>query len=213
MSANRQVISFEGMDGSSKKTQSLLTLDAMRASSNQPWEYVDFPAYNDEYYGYLVDHVLSKPLPDSPSLAEAYQRSLSFIINRMAFFKKHTIPDNVNIIANRYYTSNILYQTAHLSDADKIAYYNFAEKIETEIGGVPKATKIFALRVNPKLSIQNMINRGATLDNYETLETQERIYDNIQFFADNFGWIIVECSDDKKMYDRQEINKQFLQHM
>lgn len=194
-----RTVVFEGMDGAGKATQSRLLLTKLECYLDLAPKLMSFPDY-DSFMGKLVRTYLTDLGPrDLMNLDACKMDSLVYSLDRQLafddFWKTHQGED---VVLDRYYTSNLLYQTLKLSKDDRKAYVNWLIDFEVQRLKLPEPDIIFVLTVDPDASIKNIKERGRVTDHFESLNMQKAVYNNIHNLAELVPkWIIIKCDDEK----------------
>ena len=146
-------IVIEGLDGSGKATQTELLRKALESKGNKVTK-LTFPDY-DNPSSSLVKMYLGGELGDKPSDVNAYAASAFYSVDRVAsylqFWKKDYENDKI-ILADRYATSNIIYQMSKLPKEEWDSFIEFQEDFEYNKLNVPKPDLIIYLDVEPDVS-------------------------------------------------------------
>lgn len=142
-----KILVIEGLDGSGKGTQSELLRERL-SKENIPFYLLDFPQYSEES-SYFVRSYLSGLYGINAEDVSAYQASLCYAMDRFHAFKsnkelKEAYDDpNVLLLANRYTTSNMLFQATKLeTDKMVIEFINWLENIEYDLLEIPKPSLV-----------------------------------------------------------------------
>lgn len=202
------VIVFEGMDGAGKNTQAKLLAEKLNA------QLASFPNYRT-LTGQLVKDYLTKiGQSDSTSLIHVKKDSITYTLDRVLWMRQSNINRELPIVFDRYYTSNILYQTLDLTKDDAIDYIDWLEELEINQFELPKPTKVFVLVVDEKTSAENIKKRGRETDFFESLDKQKKIRDNAYWLSSYLGWIIIKCDDGNgNMRTVEDIHDEVMSHL
>lgn len=119
-----KLIVMEGIDGSGKETQSKLLKEHL-SQEGFPWYETTFPQYNEES-SYFVRQYLSGAYGNHAQDVSAKQASYCYAMDRFHTFRTNRelrqalSDDATTVIADRYTTSNILFQAAKLETAEEM---------------------------------------------------------------------------------------------
>src|SRR3990167_6096394 len=107
-----KLIVIEGGDGSGKTIQSKLLTKNLR-QYGVPTEYLDFPQYYHSFHGETVAKFLRGEFGNINKVSP-YLASFPFALDRASVkdTMKVILNKGINIVANRYATSNLIYQAA-----------------------------------------------------------------------------------------------------
>ena len=209
-------IVIEGLDGSGKATQT----EILRKVFEQRGEKVrklTFPDYNNESSA-LVKMYLGGEFGDKPSDVNAYAASAFYTVDRIASYLKFWKDDYENgtvIIADRYSTSNIIYQMSKLPESEWDSYIDFQEDFEYNKIKVPKPDKIIYLDVEPDVSQRLLSGR------YSGDESKKDLHEkNVNFLlecrksalyaAEKLGWVRISCTENGEMRSIEAIAEDIL---
>ncbi len=211
-----KLIVIEGLDGSGKGTQSNLVAQTLKDRGYKVRK-LTFPDY-DSPSSSLVKMYLGGELGDSPDDVNAYAASSFYAVDRVASFLKDWKKDYEQcdyIVADRYVTSNLIYQMTKVDDNDRDDFIAWLEDFEYNRLMVPKPDIVIYLDVPPVISQQLMSNR------YNGDESKKDIHEkNMGFLSacrqsalyalEKSGWIKLSCAQDDKMKSIESITKQIL---
>lgn len=207
-----KLIVIEGLDGSGKATQAQLVYEELsRAGVNV--RKISFPDYEQQSSA-LVQMYLKGEFGDKPSDVNAYTASSFYAVDRAASFLKFWKEDYENgtvFIADRYATSNAIYQLSKLPDEEKDEFLFWIEDFEYRKLGLPAPDAVIYLDVIPKVSQKLLSGR------YRGDETKKDIHEkNMRFLkncrksamysAEKLGWKIVDCCKNNSIRGISEIN-------
>ena len=213
---------IEGMDGAGKQTQATLLKERLE-KEGFPIIQVSFPNYESES-SVLVRKYLQKEFETSrryvDNISFTKQMASFYSVDRVATFLTPTyngkplmqlIREGMNVICDRYTTSNILHQSANLDNIDHISEF-IAWITELEYGhfGLPKPTEVFFLDVPPQLSMVNIKNRYGGLPKEDLLENinhLNKIFSIKDKLIEYCGWKQVKCYDTHMMLPVEKIHE------
>lgn len=196
-----KLIVIEGLDGSGKATQTKLLCEHLIKSGKNICK-LSFPDYNEPSSA-LVKMYLNSEFGSSPEDVNAYAASSFYAVDRYASYKKFWKQKYENgqiIIADRYTTSNAIYQLGRLDKNLWDGYINWLEDYEYNKLELPRPDLVIYLDMPVEISQKFMTKR------YEGDETKKDIYEkNISFLnkcrntslyaAEKLGWKVVSCSE------------------
>jgi len=227
-----KLIVIEGVDGSGKETQSKLLTNLLNSLSFKT-ELLSFPNYKDDS-SYLVRKYLEGMFIRNDGfniLSYIKQTSSFYTVDRIytIFNKKNGVKsyfeeltEGLNIICDRYTTSNILHMSANLQlnnmAREIYSYVDWIQSIEYGVFKLPKPDLVIFLDVNIRQVIQNIESRsGENIkdinDIHEKKEHQyavNRIKDTLIHLC---GWERIDCmseNDKYKMLSREEITEKII---
>ena len=209
-------IVIEGLDGSGKATQT----EILRKYFEQNGETVKkltFPDYDNESSA-LVKMYLGGEFGDNPDDVNAYAAAAFYTVDRVASFLKFWKEDYENgavILADRYATSNIIYQMSKLPENEWDRYIDFQQDFEYSKIKVPEPDLVIYLDVEPEVSQKLLSSR------YSGDESKKDLHEkNLNFLlscrksalyaAKRLGWVRISCTKDGEMRTIKEISSDIL---
>ena len=211
-----KLIVIEGLDGSGKGTQSALVTKALQDRGYKVKK-LTFPDY-DSPTSALVKMYLSGELGDTPDDVNAYAASSFYAVDRVASFIKYWKKDYEEcdyIIADRYVTSNIIYQMSKVADSERDEYIEWCEDYEYNRLCVPRPDVVIYLDMPPHISQKLMSGR------YNGDESKKDIHEkNMNFLLscrksalyalDKLSWVHISCADKDEPKSIETITQQIL---
>ncbi len=209
-------IVIEGLDGSGKATQTEILRKNLQSKGNKVTK-LTFPDY-DNPSSALVKMYLGGELGDKPSDVNAYAASAFYSVDRVASYLKFWKNDYETgsvILADRYATSNIIYQMSKLPMEEWDSFIEFQEDFEYNKLKVPKPDLIIYLDVEPDVSQKLLSGR------YKGDESKKDLHEkNLDFLlncrksalyaADKLDWKKITCTANGKMRTIEEISKDII---
>ena len=209
-------IVIEGLDGSGKATQTEILKNTLEVEG-ETVKKLTFPDYDNESSA-LVKMYLGGEFGDNPDDVNAYAASAFYTVDRIASYLKFWKKDYENgacILADRYSTSNIIYQMSKLPESEWDSFIEFQEDFEYNKINVPKPDLIIYLDVEPDVSQKLMSKR------YSGDESKKDLHEkNVNFLlecrnsalyaADKLGWVKISCTRNGEMRSIEEIAEDIL---
>lgn len=207
-----KLIVIEGLDGSGKATQTKMICEKLENKGNIICK-LSFPDYNEPSSA-LVKMYLNSEFGPSPDSVNVYAASSFYAVDRYASYKKfweYKYKNGQIIIADRYTTSNIIYQLGRLDKSLWSGYIKWIQDYEYNKLNLPEPDMVIYLDMPVEISQRFMSER------YNGDETQKDIYEkNIDFLnkckktslyaAEKLNWKIVSCCENGKPKTIKEIN-------
>lgn len=208
-----KLIVIEGLDGSGKATQSkILTKRLIDEGVNAKG--VTFPDYNNQSSA-LVKMYLDGVLGDNPDDVNAYVASSFYAVDRIASYLQFWKNDYQNgsvIVADRYSTSNIIYQMSKLSQQEYDDYIDWVYDYEYKKLMIPRPDLVVYLDVAPEIS-QKLLSKR-----YNGQEDKKDLHEkNLNFIlgcrksafyaADKLNWTVIDCVRDGEIKSIDEISQ------
>ncbi|MGN1129780.1 MAG: dTMP kinase [Ruminococcus sp.] len=205
-------IVIEGLDGSGKATQTEILRKYLEQKGKNVTK-LTFPDY-DNPSSSLVKMYLGGQLGENPADVNAYAASAFYSVDRVSsflqFWKKDYEKGNV-ILADRYATSNIIYQMTKLPCEQWDSFIEFQEDFEYKKLAVPKPDLIIYLDVEPDVSQRLLSNR------YSGDESKKDLHEkNVDFLlncrksalyaAEKLNWKRISCTENGTMRTIEDIS-------
>lgn len=172
-----KLIVIEGLDGSGKGTQAGIITELL-SNSGCKVRRLSFPDY-DSPSSSLVKMYLDGSLGDNPDDVNAYAASSFYAVDRAASYIKnwkHDYESYDYIIADRYATSNIIYQMSKVEPDHRDDFIAWCEDYEYDRLGIPRPDVVIYLDMPPEVSQRLMTSR------YNGDDSQKDIHEkNISF--------------------------------
>ena len=211
-----KLIVIEGLDGSGKGTQSALVTKALQDRGFKVRK-LTFPDY-DSPTSSLVKMYLGGELGDTPDDVNAYAASSFYAVDRVASFIKYWKKDYEEcdyIVADRYVTSNIIYQMSKVADSERDEYIEWCEDYEYNRLCVPPPDIVIYLDMPPAVSQKLMSGR------YNGDESKKDIHEkNMNFLLscrksalyalEKLSWVHISCADNDEPKSIETITQQIL---
>lgn len=196
-----KLIVIEGLDGSGKATQTALLCEKLK-NEGKAFTKLSFPDY-DSPSSALVKMYLGGEFSENPNGVNPYAASTFYAVDRCAGFLKNWKNDYDNgglFIADRYATSNAIYQTSKLPKEEWDTFLLWIEDFEYSKLGVPKPDAVIYLDMAVEVSQKLMSAR------YNGDESKKDIHEsNVRFLqecrksalyaAQKLGWNVICCND------------------
>jgi len=197
-----KLIVLEGLDGCGKSTQVSLLPETLSARLQRPVRRIKLPDYDDPS-STLVKMYLAGEFSDCADGLSPYAASVFYAADRIASFKRHWQSDYDEgkiIVADRYTTSNAIYQLGKLEKTEWDGFLSWLWDFEYEKLGLPKPDLVIYLDVPPK-------DRAALLEKrYGGDESKKDLHERDEAFllrcreaaaytAAHNGWQTVICTD------------------
>lgn len=198
-------IVIEGLDGSGKATQSKMLVEFMNSYPNIACSasYITFPNYDNKSSD-LVKMYLNGELGDNPYGVNAFAASTFYAMDRYISYLNDwkTKFSEGSIIADRYTTSNAIYQCAKLPRREWDNFTDWLFDYEYNKLGLPEPNTVIYLYVPIKVSQRLMSER------YSGDESKKDIHEkNLKYLADcqkaakycseKYNWTVIDCTDGK----------------
>ena len=214
---NGKLIVIEGLDGSGKGTQTALLTKAL-SDMNIKVKQVSFPDYSNPSSS-LVKMYLNGELGSNPGDVNPYVASSFYAVDRYASYKQFWEKDYQSvtvILADRYTTSNAIYQLSKLKNDERNEFLSWLEFYEYTQLQLPKPNAVIYLDMPIEIS-QQLLNKRYNekkkkKDLHESnFEFLKQCRESALYSASQQGWQIVKCSADNHPRSIEDIHKEVLQ--
>lgn len=210
------LIVIEGLDGSGKGTQSQRLLDYLE-KEQIPCRKITFPDYDSDSSA-LVKMYLSGEFGSDAESVNAYAASSFYAVDRFASFSSKWGNDYKSgklILADRYTTSNIVYQLTKMPEAEWDEFCSWTTDFEFVKMGLPVPDKVIYLDMPPEVSQKLLIKR------YNGEESKKDIHEsNVSFLhrcrksamyaAEKYGWSVIPCSENGEPRSLDDIHNDII---
>ncbi len=207
---------IDGLDGSGKSTQ-LNLMEEFFAENNYRFKRIKLPDYESPSSA-LVKMYLNGSFGTEPQDVNIYAASAFYTVDRYANFVtkwKSDYLDGVHIIADRYTTSNAIYQTAKIPRKDWDDFLKWLEDFEYVKTGIPKPDLTIFLDMPVQVSQKLMTKR------YSGDELKKDVHEkNVDFLnhcrkaalytAEKWDWVIVNCAENNMPRSVESINHEII---
>lgn len=209
-------IVIEGLDGSGKATQTEI-LKTKLEEKGERVKKLTFPDY-DNPSSALVKMYLGGEFGDNPDDVNAYAAAAFYTVDRIASYLKFWKEDYENgsvILADRYATSNIIYQMSKLPESEWDNYIGFQEDFEYNKIKVPKPDLVIYLDVEPDVSQKLMSKRYSGDESKKDLHEKNVIFllecrKSALYAAEKLGWKKISCTENGEMKAISKISEEIL---
>lgn len=205
-------IVIEGLDGSGKATQSKKLYEYFK-DNNKDTLHLSFPVYESNSSS-LVKMYLNGEISENLNDINAYAASTYYAVDRSAQFIKNNWKADY-IIADRYTTSNMIYQTAKLSVNNWDEYLDWLYDFEYNRLNLPKPDIVIYLDVPISIS-QDLIYKRYNNDNSKKDIHEKNIkylYDckkAADYVCEKYNWSIINCTENSKLKSVDKIFNEIL---
>ena len=196
-----KLIIIEGLDGCGKSTQTALIKDFFE-TNKITYRAIKLPDY-DSPSSTLVKMYLNGDFGKNAGDVNAYAAGAFYAVDRYASFKLDWEQDyNTKdvILADRYATSNSIYQMEKINEKNWDAYLDWSADFEYEKIGIPRPDAVIFLdmpvEISQKLMTQRYNGDEEKKDVHESnVEFLRRCRKSALYAAEKQNWHVVPCSE------------------
>lgn len=214
-----KLIIIEGLDGCGKSTQTALIEEYLK-KENVAFKKIKLPDY-DSPSSTLVKMYLGGEFGRDADSVNAYAAGAFYAVDRFASYKlgwKKDYEDGTLILADRYATSNSIYQMEKLEPSQWDEYLDWSADFEYNKIGIPKPDLVIYLDMPVEISQRLMTSR------YDGDENKKDVHEaNVAFLnrcrasalyaAEKQGWVVINCSDGVNPLPVEEIHNKIVQYV
>ena len=202
-----KLIVLDGLDGSGKETQSKILLEKLIKKKIKAIR-IEYPNYTEDSSSlvklYLEGKINTDPFKVNPFAASSFYACDHYITYEKNWKDKYF--ENYIIIADRYISSNAIYQMAKLEKYDWGFFLNWLYDFEFKRLELPKEDILIYLDVDVNISTKLINSRNVSRDIHEkNLKYLKRCKEAAMFLAERLGWNVVKCYDKNEILNVEEI--------
>ncbi len=198
---NGRLITMEGLDGSGKATQTKLLCEAL-SQRGVMLRRISFPDYA-EPSSTLAKMYLDGAFGTDPNAVNAYAASSFYAVDRYASYVRHWRQDYLNgslIVADRYTTSNIVFQLSKLPKAQWESFIDWVQDYEYGKLGIPRPDLTVYLDMPPEVSQKLMEARYNGDENKKDIHESNVAYlrecrESAAYAAERLNWKVIHCAE------------------
>ncbi len=212
-------IAIEGTDGSGKRTQTALLVEALKAKGISVMV-TDFPQY-----GQASSCFVEKYLRGEYGTAEevgAKRASLFYALDRFDVSEQmHAwLEEGIFIVSNRYVSSSMGHQAGKIEGKEsRDEFLEWLEELEYNICGIPRPDETIFLYVPPEIGQQQVDQKaarayihGAKRDIHEAdISHLRKASEAYVYVAEKYNWITITCAPDGELLSRDTIHQKVLE--
>ena len=211
-----KLIIIEGLDGCGKSTQTAL-LEKHLNDNKVKFKKIKLPDY-DSKSSTLVNMYLSGEFGKNADDVNAYAAGAFYAVDRFASYKLNWGKDYENgtlILADRYATSNSIYQMDKLPENEWDSYLDWSADFEYNKIGIPEPDLVIFLDMPIEVSQKLMTSRYDGDESKKDVHEADTAFLNscrksALYTAKKQGWKVISCSDGEKPYSIEEIHNKII---
>ncbi len=207
-----KLITMEGLDGSGKATQTELLCGGL-SRPGVALRRVSFPDYAEPSSA-LVKMYLGGEFGTDPNAVNAYAASSFYAVDRYASYVRHWRTDYQNgalIVADRYTTSNIVFQLSKLPKTQWESFISWVEDYEYGKLGLPRPDLTIYLDMPPVVSQKLLKNRYHGDENKKDIHESNASYlcacrESAFYAAERLKWKVICCAEGENPRTMEDIH-------
>ena len=207
---------IEGLDGCGKSTQIEL-LEKALCKQNKSFLHIKLPDYESPS-STLVNMYLAGEFGSNATDVNVYAASAFYAVDRYANFTlkwRDAYFAGTDILADRYTTSNAIYQLAKLPKEQWDAYLDWLSDFEYNKMGIPAPDKVIYLDMPVEISQKLMSNRYHGDESKKDEKKKNVAFLNqcreaALYTANKWNWMIIHCAADEKPRTIEDIHSEIM---
>ncbi len=211
-----KLIIVEGLDGSGKSTQVALIEKYFNENSIK-YKKIKLPDY-DSPSSILVKMYLGGEFGKSANDVNAYAAGAFYAVDRFASYKLdwgNDYESGTVILADRYATSNSIYQMEKIPKNKWDEYLDWSADFEYNKIGIPKPDKVIYLdmpvEISQKLMTQRYNGDEGKKDVHEAnVAFLNKCRESALYAAEKQNWDVISCSNGINPYSIEEIHNKII---
>ena len=211
-----KLIIIEGLDGCGKSTQTQL-LENYFKDSNIDYKKIKLPDY-DSPSSTLVKMYLGGEFGKNAGDVNAYAAGAFYAVDRFASYVLNWKKDYDNgtvILADRYATSNSIYQMEKIEPSKWDEYLDWSADFEYNKIGIPRPDCVIFLDMPVEISQKLMTSRyngdeGKKDVHEANVEFLQKCRKSALYTAEKQGWCVVQCSDGENPLPIEQIHNKIV---
>ena len=213
---NGKFITMEGLDGSGKATQTELLCNDLSARGIKVRR-VSFPDY-DQPSSTLAKMYLDGEFGTDPNDVNAYAASSFYAVDRYASYQKFWREDYQNgtlIVADRYSTSNIVFQLSKLPKEQWADFVAWVKDYEYDKLGLPEPDLTIYLDMPLEVSQKLLSSRYHGDEDKKDIHESNAIYlrecrESAVYAAELLHWKVIHCADGENAKTMEQIHAEVI---
>ena len=212
-----KLISFEGIDGSGKGTQSTLLHEKLKKRGVDSVLF-SFPCYEKTFFGKEIGAFLRG---EFGGIDEVHPKLASILYAMDRFEMRDSILSSLEngkvVICDRYIDSNIAHQASKLSERERNEFIKWIEDLEYGFNKMPSPDLTFFLDVPIEVSKELVIKKQKRNYTDSSEDIHEKAHGYLQkvyeaYLSIDYGerWEKIECCNGLIMNSPSEINKKIM---
>lgn len=210
MVKGKLIVIESGIDGSGKSIQFELLHERLKEEGLDVHK-VKFPDYESDSSA-LVRMYLEGEFGDDPQEVNLYAVSAFYAVDRFASFQlkwKQVYEKGGLILADRYSTSNMIYQAAKIREKGfKKEYLEWLRDLEFNKFALPEPDLVIFLDMPPRHSFEFIQNREEQDIHERDRDYLLSTYEHAVEIARSYDWSIVNCEREGELRSIEDIHEE-----
>ncbi len=214
-----KLITLEGLDGSGKATQAELLCRGLGEQGVRVRK-ISFPDYGQPS-SVLARMYLDGAFGEDPDDVSAYAASSFYAVDRFASyaqFWKADYLDGATIVADRYSTSNIVFQMSKLPREEWDAFIDWVQDYEYVKLGLPRPDCTVYLDMPPPVSQKLLSARYHGDEQKKDIHERNTAYlracrESAAYAAKKLGWLVINCAEGDNAKPMEQIHRELMKEL
>ena len=216
---NGRFIVIDGNDGSGKATQARL-LSERFAREGIKSEKIDFPRYQDQFFGKLIAECLAGEHGDFVHLDPKIASTL-YALDRLEATPmiKEWLQEGKIVISDRFTSANMIHQAGKIEDEeDRILFLAWLKQMEHDVLGVPTPDAVIYLDVPTEVSLK-LLQEKREAKNLTLSSDRDTVEEDRQYLershasaralvASEENWHLISCMEGESMRTPEDIHEE-----
>lgn len=213
-------IVIDGTDGSGKATQVQMLFDRL-VKEKKKVKKIDFPQYEDNFFGKLIRECLRGDYGDFISINPKIA-SVLYAADRWESSEKikSWIKKGYIVIADRYVSSNQIHQAGKIKEnKERESFLKWLDVMEFDVFKIPRPDAIMFLNVPIEVTLKLMNERRGKEDNKgkhkgekDLAEENEKHLNEsresgLEIIKKNNNWKKIDCTKNGELMTREDIHQ------
>jgi len=212
--SGKLIVIESGTDASGKATQTKKLFNRLK-EENVPVHKVEYPNYKSKSSA-LIKMYLNGEFGEQAEKTNPYAVSTFYSVDRYVSYQKEwkeLYRKGKFIIADRYTTSNMVYQGAKYDSLEqREEYLQWLYDLEFNKFKLPVPSCVIFLKMPPEISNKLMSERRSKEENNKDIhelnyDYQSKTYKIACWLAEKYNWNVVNCTRNGELKTRQEIHE------
>ena len=210
---------LDGNDGSGKATQAKMLAERL-GNEGIASEKIDFPRYQDQFFGKLLAECLAGEHGDFVNL-DPKLASLPYALDRQEASPqiRQWLLEGKIVISDRFTSANMIHQAGKIEDEeDRILFLSWLKEMEHGVLGVPVPDAVIYLDVPVEISLR-LLQEKRSVKNHtltgdrDTVEEDRRYLERSHasaraLAASEEHWHLIECMEGDSMRAPEDIHEE-----
>lgn len=178
-----KLIVIDGLDGAGKATQTKLLVERLKKDGKKVMT-LDFPRYQDNFFGKLIGECLSGQHGDFLHL-DPHIASVLYAADRFEAAGKirKWLDEGRYVILDRYVSANQIHQGGKIKDVRaRKEFLHWLDTLEYKVFAIPKPDKVIFLDVTPEVTREMLLQANQQQKkSYLSKKTKDVVEESVEY--------------------------------